>query len=68
MLVKSLDFLNGLYCAYCMGGRNGRMGRLLGLGLCYSEAKVQHMPDDTIEGAELAVAVGPCNFTFAARQ
>jgi glycerol-3-phosphate dehydrogenase (NAD(P)+) len=42
-----------------MGGRNGRMGRLLGLGQRYSEAKTQHMPEDTIEGAELARAIGP---------
>ena len=42
-----------------MGGRNGRMGRLLGLGQTYSDAKVQHMPEDTIEGAELAMAIGP---------
>ena len=43
----------------CQGGRNGRMGRLLGSGLRYREAKATHMPDDTVEGAELALAVGP---------
>ena len=43
----------------CQGGRNGRMGRLLGRGLRYREAKATHMPDDTVEGAELALAVGP---------
>jgi glycerol-3-phosphate dehydrogenase (NAD(P)+) len=43
----------------CQGGRNGRMGRLLGRGLRYREAKAIHMPDDTVEGAELALAVGP---------
>lgn len=42
-----------------MGGRNGRMGRLLGMGMSYSEAKANHMPEDTIEGAELAMAIGP---------
>lgn len=42
-----------------MGGRNGRMGRLLGLGLPYSQAKARYMPEDTIEGAELAMAIGP---------
>ncbi len=42
-----------------MGGRNSRMGRWLGQGLPYSEAKRTHMPDDTIEGAELAQAIGP---------
>lgn len=43
----------------CMAGRNSRMGRLLGLGRRYSEAKAQNMPDDTVEGAELARALGP---------
>jgi glycerol-3-phosphate dehydrogenase (NAD(P)+) len=43
----------------CQGGRNGRMGRLLGRGLTYREAKSKHMPDDTVEGADLALAVGP---------
>jgi glycerol-3-phosphate dehydrogenase (NAD(P)+) len=42
-----------------LGGRNGRMGRWLGLGLPYSQAKAEHMPDDTIEGAELASAIAP---------
>ncbi len=42
-----------------MGGRNGRMGRLLGLGMSYSDAQREHMPEDTIEGAELAMAIGP---------
>ncbi len=28
-----------------MGGRNGRMGRYLGLGMRFSEAKAQHMPE-----------------------
>ena len=42
-----------------MGGRNGRMGRLLGLGMAYSQAKQQHMAEETIEGAELALAIGP---------
>jgi glycerol-3-phosphate dehydrogenase (NAD(P)+) len=42
-----------------MGGRNGRMGRWLGLGMSYSDAKRRHMADVTIEGAELALAIGP---------
>jgi len=41
----------------CQGGRNSRMGRLLGKGMPYSEAKARHMPDDAIEGAELALAI-----------
>jgi glycerol-3-phosphate dehydrogenase (NAD(P)+) len=42
----------------CLAGRNSRMGRLLGLGRRYSQAKSQDMPNDTVEGAELAVALG----------
>jgi len=42
-----------------MGGRNSRMGRHLGMGMRYSAAKAQYMPDDTIEGAQLAQAIGP---------
>ncbi len=41
------------------GGRNCRMGRYLGLGMTCSEAKTRHMADVTIEGAELAQAIGP---------
>ena len=38
----------------CQAGRNSRMGCLLGSGLLYSEAKTNHMADETVEGAELA--------------
>jgi glycerol-3-phosphate dehydrogenase (NAD(P)+) len=56
--VYTLPGAGDLYVT-CQGGRNSRMGRLLGLGKRYSEAKVQDMPDDTVEGAELALAIGP---------
>ena len=42
-----------------MGGRNGRMGRFLGLGMPYSDAKIEQMAEVTVEGAELALAIGP---------
>ncbi len=42
----------------CQAGRNGRMGKLLGTGLLYREGKSKHMPEDTIEGAELALVIG----------
>jgi glycerol-3-phosphate dehydrogenase (NAD(P)+) len=42
-----------------MGGRNGRMGRWLGLGHHYIDAKKKYMSAETIEGAELALAIGP---------
>jgi len=48
------------------GGRNCKMGRYLGLGMPYSEAKAKHMPDDTIEGAQLAAAIGPTVETLIA--
>jgi glycerol-3-phosphate dehydrogenase (NAD(P)+) len=35
------------------------MGRLLGLGLPYSQAKRDHMSTDTVEGAQLALDLGP---------
>lgn len=56
--VYSLPGAGDLYVT-SMGGRNSRMGRYLALGTPYSEAKQRHMPDDTIEGAELALAIGP---------
>jgi glycerol-3-phosphate dehydrogenase (NAD(P)+) len=41
------------------GGRNTRMGCLLDLGMPYLEAKATQMPEDTIEGTDLAFAIGP---------
>lgn len=49
----------GDFYVTCQSGRNGRMGRLLGLGFRYSAAKTQYMPTDTIEGAELAKVIEP---------
>jgi glycerol-3-phosphate dehydrogenase (NAD(P)+) len=49
----------GDFYATCQSGRNGRMGRLMGLGMSYRQAKAEHMPEDTVEGAELALAMGP---------
>ncbi len=58
---KSAEGLPGVGDLYVtsLAGRNSRMGRLLGLGHSYTDAKVHHMPGDTVEGAELALAVGP---------
>ena len=56
--VYTLPGAGDLYVT-CQGGRNSRMGRLLGLGMRYGEAKAKHMPGDSVEGAMLAVAVGP---------
>ncbi len=55
--VSGLPGVGDLYVT-CQAGRNGRMGKLLGSGLRYRQAKSEHMPDDTIEGAELALVIG----------
>lgn len=55
--VYSLPGSGDLYVT-CQGGRNSRMGRLLGLGIPYNQAKAEYMPNDTVEGASLALAIG----------
>ena len=40
------------------GGRNSKMGEYLGQGLSFKEAKKTKMPNDTIEGADLALEIG----------
>jgi glycerol-3-phosphate dehydrogenase (NAD(P)+) len=49
----------GDFYVTCAGGRNVRMGHWMGSGLSYSEAKARYMADETIEGAEVAFAIGP---------
>ena len=56
--VSGLAGVGDLYVTV-QGGRNSRMGRLLGAGWVYSRAKAERMPADTVEGAELATAIGP---------
>jgi glycerol-3-phosphate dehydrogenase (NAD(P)+) len=56
--VLTLSGAGDLYVT-CLGGRNSQMGRLLGLGMSYAEAKAEHMSHITIEGAELVLAIGP---------
>jgi glycerol-3-phosphate dehydrogenase (NAD(P)+) len=55
--VYSLPGAGDLYVT-ATGGRNVRMGRLLGLGMKYSDA-VEEMPGETIEGVDAVVAIGP---------
>lgn len=55
--VYSLPGSGDLYVT-CQGGRNSRMGRLLGNGIPYSQAKAEYMPNDTVEGASLALTIG----------
>ena len=40
------------------GGRNSKMGEYLGKGMTFREAKKTKMPNDTIEGADLAQEIG----------
>ena len=40
------------------GGRNSKMGEYLGQGLSFKEAKKKKMPNDTVEGADLALEIG----------
>jgi glycerol-3-phosphate dehydrogenase (NAD(P)+) len=41
----------------CQAGRNSRLGNALGRGLTYAEAKLGALKGETVEGAELGVAV-----------
>ncbi len=56
--VYGLSGLGDLYVSSA-GGRNSKMGEYLGEGYNYLTAKKKFMPNDTIEGAELALEVGP---------
>ena len=56
--VYGLAGLGDLYVSSA-GGRNSKMGRYLGEGYDYLTAKKKFMPNDTIEGAELALELGP---------
>ena len=55
--VFSLPGAGDLYVT-TQGGRNSRMGRLLGMGMPYSDA-VEEMPGETIEGVDAVVAIMP---------
>jgi len=41
------------------GGRNSKMGEYLGQGMTFQEAKKKEMPNITVEGADLALEIGP---------
>ena len=56
--VYGLAGLGDLYVSSA-GGRNSKMGKYLGEGYDYLTAKKKFMPNDTIEGAELALELGP---------
>ena len=55
--VYGLAGLGDLYVS-AAGGRNSKMGKLLGEGYDYKDAKEKFMKNDTVEGAELALEIG----------
>ncbi|MDA9663977.1 glycerol-3-phosphate dehydrogenase [Candidatus Pelagibacter sp.] len=56
--VYGLSGLGDLYVS-AIGGRNSLMGKYLGEGYLYKEAKEKFMKDITVEGAQLAFEIGP---------
>ncbi len=55
--VYGLAGIGDLYVSV-IGGRNSKMGKYLGDGYNYLEAKKKFMINDTVEGAELAFEIG----------
>ena len=43
----------------CQAGRNSRLGYQLGRGMLYSDVRSGPMQGETVEGAELGLAVAP---------
>ena len=56
--VYGLAGLGDLYVSVS-GGRNSQMGKYLGQGYLYKEAKEKFMKNTTVEGAQLAFDIGP---------
>ena len=55
--VNGLAGLGDLYVSSA-GGRNSKMGALIGDGIVFSKAKKNKMPTVTVEGAELIFEIG----------
>jgi len=55
--VMGLAGIGDLYVS-AGGGRNSKMGKYLGEGMTFTEAKNKKMPKDTVEGADLALEIG----------
>ena len=56
--VYGLAGLGDLYVS-AIGGRNSQMGKYLGQGTLYKDAKEKFMKNVTVEGAQLALEIGP---------
>ena len=59
--VYGLAGLGDLYVS-AIGGRNSLMGKYLGDGYLYKDAKEKFMKNVTVEGAQLALEIGPILF------
>jgi len=59
--VYGLAGIGDLYVS-ALGGRNSKMGEYLGRGFTFKMAKKKFMPNDTIEGAQLAFEIAPYIF------
>ena len=55
--VKDLAGIGDLYVS-CTGGRNSKMGKFIGMGMTYKQAKNTKMKNDTVEGADLIFEIG----------
>ena len=55
--VMDLAGVGDLYVS-CTGGRNSKMGKFIGMGMTYKNAKNSKMPKDTVEGADLIFDIG----------
>ena len=55
--VMDLAGVGDLYVS-CTGGRNSKMGKFIGMGMTYKNAKNNKMPNDTVEGADLIFDIG----------
>ena len=56
--VESLAGIGDLYVS-AAGGRNSKMGSFLGKGFTFKVAKKKFMPNDTVEGEQLAKEIAP---------
>ena len=55
--VMDLAGVGDLYVS-CTGGRNSKMGKFIGMGMTYKNAKKSKMPNETVEGADLIFDIG----------
>ena len=59
--ILSLAGVGDLYVS-AAGGRNSKMGSYLGKGFTFRTAKKRFMPNDTVEGEQLAREIAPFIF------